>query len=357
MVLTKVQQGLLDRLPQTCGGDWSHRLRGRDDIEAFCHAENVMRNSGIPLERRVELHGYTFWIYSGRAVKTATNVLKRKVKPKSGDVVVHRALTAAYGKVEKTFSNVRVQTVSGEYVVCEEGSDARGLLSATANPCMREDGLATWKKLAAAKAKWRNVAGLLADEIRQQHNVESDQGLSIHKLHKILRRSRTPTFGGAYSPLRFCRSLIAANAKTGGGDIVFQDTRDDWEKGLRKMGGGGISVRRAGCFRYEDACVFRDAVAAEERKLLSRDLLVGLPRYSLADLRQFLCLDKFGKAVDRKHMKQLAQKITKKRDRRDRSSEDRHQHRKKDVRVRKRIRVDSRVGRKRSDKRPRSDYR
>ena len=102
MAFSKVQQGLLDRLPQTCGGDWSHRLRGRDDTEGCCRTENIMRNCGIPLQRRVELHCYLFWIYSGRAVMTATNVLKKKVKPTSGDVVVDKALRDAYVKVEKS---------------------------------------------------------------------------------------------------------------------------------------------------------------------------------------------------------------------------------------------------------------
>ena len=122
------------------------------------------------------------------------------------------------------------------------------------------------------------------------------------------------------------------------------------------MGGSGTSVPNAGCYKYEDACSLRDAVAAEERKLLSRDLHLVLPPYSLADLRCFLCLDKFRKAVDRKQKKQLAQKIKKQRARRVRGGEDRHRHRKKDDRVRKRTRVDNRVGRGGSDKRPRSDY-
>ena len=306
-----------------------------------------MRNCGIPLQRRVELHGYLFWIHSGRAVQMATNVLKKKIKPRSGDVVIDKALRAAYKKVEKTFRMIRVNAESSEYVVCNQRCDARGLVSATANPCMREDGLATWQRLAAAKKKWRNVASLLAEEISQQHNLESEEGLSIHKLYKVLRKSRAPTFGGPYSPIRFCRSLIAATAKRAGGDIVFQDTRDDWEKALRHMGGSGTSVRTVGCYKYENACSFRDAVADEERKILNRDLLLVLPPYSLADLRQFLCLDKFGKTVNRRHWKKLAQTIQRQRlrERRVRDGGDRHLHRKKDVRVRKRTRKDHRVGR------------
>ena len=89
----------------------------------------------------------------------------------------------------------------------------------------------------------------------------------------------------------------------------------------------------------------------------SHDLLLVLPPFSLADLRCFSCLDKFGKAVDRKHMKQVAQNIRKQQEPRVRRSENRHLHRKKDVRARKRTRKDNRVGRIRSDKRPRSEYR
>ena len=110
-----------------------------------------MRNCGIPLQRRVELHGYLFWIYSGRAVKTATNVLKKKVKPTSGDAVVDKALRAAYVEVEKAFRMIRVNAESGDFVVCDKKDDVRGFVSATANPCMREDGLATWQRLTAAE--------------------------------------------------------------------------------------------------------------------------------------------------------------------------------------------------------------
>ena len=123
------------------------------------------------------------------------------------------------------------------------------------------------------------------------------------------------------------------------------------------MGGSSSRVRNVGCYKYENACSFRDAVAAQERKILNRDLLLVLPRYSLADLRLFLCLEKFGKAVERKNMKNLAQTIERQHDRRRRSKEDRHQHRQMDVRKRKRTRKDNRVGRVRSDKRPRCDYR
>ena len=66
--------------------------------------------------------------------------------------------------------------------------------------------------------------------------------------------------------------------------------------------------------------------------------------------------DTFRKAVERKQENQLAHKIKKQRARRVWSGEDSHLHRKKDDRVRKRTRVDNRVGRGGSDKRPRSDY-
>ena len=96
MVISATQHGLFDRLSQTRGGCWTHRLRGRDDIEALCRTENILRNRGIPLQRRVELHGYLFWLYSSRAVATATNVLKETIEPTSVDVVVDKALQAAY---------------------------------------------------------------------------------------------------------------------------------------------------------------------------------------------------------------------------------------------------------------------
>ena len=66
--------------------------------------------------------------------------------------------------------------------------------------------------------------------------IEGGVGMiSKPSLCKVLRASRTPIFAVRHSPVRLWWSLIAANATGEGGDIVFQDTKDDWERTLRHM--------------------------------------------------------------------------------------------------------------------------
>ena len=84
---------------------------------------------------------------------TATNFFKKKVKPTFGHVFFSKALRGAVVSDEETFRMIRFNAESGENVGRDKKSYVRGLVTATAIPSLREDGLATWQRLAAAKMK------------------------------------------------------------------------------------------------------------------------------------------------------------------------------------------------------------
>ena len=264
--------------------DPCHRCKLRTDVESFILAGKRLRRHKFPAQLRWYILAFVFWLYWPSSVLFLTDFLVQTLGVKASHQQAERAVKKGLALVRRKFAKKRVLN---HRTIGKLGKKASSSKSVTKNPKARWDGLDMCRDMLAESSSIYTAAGRLAENFTQQYRGK--RSVSVAQLTIQFCKLKVPGFREAsqYSTIRLVRSLIFQELPSC--QQPFRDTEADWRK-WRRMGKDQRYLRKLGVWNYSGAMKLRDRVAVAERRLCGAKEVERLGKYSLADLRCFICL-------------------------------------------------------------------
>ena len=264
--------------------DPCHRCRGRTDIECFILAGKLLRRHHFSAQLRWYIMFFSFWLYWPWPVLSLVRYLIRILDAKASHEVVLLGMKKGLAYVRREFQHKRVLDHGKLGSIDSKASSSK---SVTKNPKARRDGLDVCQELLVYSSSLYAAAGELALDFAGQYRRW--RSISVAQLTELLHRQQVPGFRSAegYSTLRFARSMVLEELPFC--RHPFRDSKADWRR-WRRMGCDTSYLRRLGIWDYEDAVILRDRVGFTEQRCWRAPGVYRQGKYSLADLRCFVCL-------------------------------------------------------------------